>query len=320
MSDIFSAASNCHSFWLAKADFVITSRESYVRILNSITRDVWRCEKFPFLQKLQQYDRVRRYEREIKNLPKSTDIFIISYPKAGRTWHRFLLGHYITRTLGFPITKAQKTAKLTSHMPGVITRYNHNAANFIDAIPAQHPIVATPKLWAGRKVIFIVRDPRDVIVSCWFHAQYRQRTYSGTIHEFIHSPCAGIEKILVAYNRWWVNRKIASEHMITSYEKMSKNPEEVLRDTLRFMGSWPVEFSRIAESARASSFDNMLKIESEGVIQHHSLNRSSLDPRARKLREGKVGGFRNHLSDRDIDYIEHCIERIGDPFADHYTR
>jgi len=31
-----------------------------------------------------------------------------------------------------------------------------------------------------------------------------------------------------------------------------------------------------------------------------------------------VGGFRNHLSDQDIASVEHCIERIGDPFADYY--
>jgi Sulfotransferase domain len=289
-----------------------------MRFLNSITRDVWRCEKYPLLQKFQQYDRVRRYKREIQNLRKSTDIFIISYPKAGRTWHRFLFGNYITRTLELPITKAQKTAKLTNRVPGGLTRYNHNAANCIDAIPSEHPIVATPELWTGRKVIFIVRDPRDIIVSCWFHCHYRERSYSGTIQEFIRSPYSGIEKILVAHNRWWANRHLASEFVITSYEQMSKDLDGVLRDTLRFMGNWPIDDTRVAESARAASFENMRGIESEGVIQHHSLRLTSLDPRARKIREGKVGGFRNHLTDQDIAYIESCIERIGDPFVNYY--
>jgi Sulfotransferase domain len=289
-----------------------------MRFLNSITRDVWRCEKHPLLQKLHQYVRVRRYKREIRNLRKSTDIFIVSYPKAGRTWHRFLVGNYITRMLGLPITKAQKTAKLTSQMAGGTSRYNHNAANCIDAIPSEHPIVAAPELWSGKKVIFIVRDPRDIIVSCWFHCHFREGSYSGTMPEFIRSPYSGIEKILVAHNRWWTHRNRASEFMVISYEKMTRDLGSVLRDTLRFMGNQPVDDAHISESVEAASFGNMRDIESEGLIQHHSLRLPSSDPRARKVREGKVGGFRNHLSDEDIAYIEGCIERIGDPFADYY--
>ena len=289
-----------------------------MRFLNSITRDVWQCEKHPLLQKLHQRIRVRRYRQEIRNLRKNTDIFIISYPKSGRTWHRFLFGNYITKTLDLPIAKAQKTGKLTSGMIGGLTRYNHNAANCIDAIPPQHPIVATPELWAGRKVIFVVRDPRDIIVSCWFHSYFREKSYSGTIQEFIRSPYSGIEKILVAHNRWWASRNLASGFMIVSYEKMTKDPGIALRDTLRFMGNWPIDDARISESVRAASFDNMRNIESEGLIQHHSLRLPSLDPRARKIREGKVGGFRTHLNDQDIAYIERSIERIGDPFASYY--
>jgi hypothetical protein len=287
-------------------------------LLSSITRDVWRCEQHPLLQKLHQHIRVRRYEQEIQHLRKDTDIFVISYPKAGRTWHRFMLGRYLTEISGFPITKTQKTAKLTGHISGGLTRYNHNAANCIDAIPPQHPIVATPKLWTGRKAIFIVRDPRDVVVSCWFHAHFREVSYSGTMQEFIRSPFSGIEKILVAHNRWWTNRHLASDFMVISYEKMSKDPGAVLRETLQFMGNWPIDDTRIAESARAASFENMRDLETRGTIRHHSLRRWSLDPRARKIREGKVGGFRNHLSEQDIAYIERRIERVGDPFADHY--
>jgi hypothetical protein len=74
---------------------------------------------------------------------------------------------------------------------------------------------------------------------------------------------------------------------------------------------------RILKSVEAASFENIRTIEDEGTIQPHSLRLSSPDPRARKIREGKVGGFRNHLSDQDIASVEHCIERIGDPFADY---
>jgi hypothetical protein len=289
-----------------------------MNFLNSITQDVWQCEKHSLLQRLHQRIRVRRYHREIQRLRKDTDIFIISYPKSGRTWHRFMFGNYITRTLGIPITGALKTGKLTSRMTGGLTRYNHNAANFIDAIPPQHPIVATPELWSGRKVIFIVRDPRDIVVSCWFHAHFREKSYSGTIREFIRSPYSSIEKILIAHNRWWTNRNLASELMVLSYEKMSKDPGGVLRDTLRFMGNWPIDATRISESVAAASFENMRTFENEDTTRHHTLKRPSPDPRARKIREGKVGGFRNHLSDQEIAYIERRIEQIGDPFAEYY--
>jgi hypothetical protein len=62
----------------------------------------------------------------------------------------------------------------------------------------------------------------------------------------------------------------------------------------------------------------MRTFENEDTTRHHALKRPSLDPRARKIREGKVGGFRNHLGDRDIAYLERRIEQIGDPFAEYY--
>jgi hypothetical protein len=38
--------------------------------------------------------------------------------------------------------------------------------------------------------------------------------------------------------------------MIMSYEKMSKDIAGVLRDTLRFMGNWPIDDMRILKSVR----------------------------------------------------------------------
>jgi hypothetical protein len=76
---------------------------------------------------------------------------------------------------------------------------------------------------------------------------------SGAIQEFIRSSFCGIEKILAAYNRWWGNRNLASAFMVISYEQMSKDLGLLLRDSLRFMGNWPIDEIPISESVLAAS-------------------------------------------------------------------
>src|SRR5678816_3314743 len=174
-----------------------------LKVVRRVVLDVRKCEQHAVLQQLHERWRVARYEKQLAQLPPITDVFVISFPKSGRTWHRFLLGNYLAQLWGRPDYEAASVEKLTAERVGTRTRYDHNGANFADAIAPEHPLVATPTLWRDRKVIFLAREPKDVLVSAWHHARYRQSSYTGSIGEFVRSRYAGIDKLLIAHNRWW---------------------------------------------------------------------------------------------------------------------
>lgn len=290
------------------------------RRARQFVQDLHRVERYPFLLKLYADYRVSRYEHEIAEHGLSTDVFVISYPKSGRTWHRFLLGNYLAGVLGLPLSEAAGVEKITAAMPGMAMRYSHNGANFVDPIPATHPIVADPRLWTGKRVIFLARDPKDVLVSAWFHAKHRQSSYSGPISDFVRSKYTGIEKLLVAHNRWWEHRHRASSFMVTTYEEMHQNLEGVLYQTLSFLGHTTCDAGLVARAIEASSFENMREAERKTTVAHKSMRalsttKNASDKNARKVRQGRVGGYTQHLSPDDVAFIDTATARLGNPFA-----
>jgi hypothetical protein len=49
------------------------------------------------------------------------------------------------------------------------------------------------------------------------------------------------------------------------------------------------------------------------------LQNPSGDPRARKVRAGRVGGYRDYLDDADEAFIDARVSDGGDPFAEYYA-
>ena len=148
-------------------------------------------------------------------------------------------------------------------------RYTHNSANFVDGLLPDDPLVATPELWRGKKVIFIVRDPKDTLVSAWFHACNRYGIYRGPLSRFIRERHVGAEKLATAMNRWWHSRGLASNYMVTSYEAISQDAGTVLRRTLEFLSSRvsePLDPSLIKRCVDASRFDRMQQLEGANVV------------------------------------------------------
>src|SRR3990172_11645288 len=79
-----------------------------------------------------------------------------------------------------------------------------------------------------KKVIFLVQNVKDILVSFYFQVTKREGNYTGNISDFIRSDLYGIKKILTFYNIWHENRTVPKEFLRFRYEDMHKNPGEVL--------------------------------------------------------------------------------------------
>jgi hypothetical protein len=259
-----------------------------------------------------------RYLRQFQRDRADGDIFVLSYPKAGRTWHRLLVGHYLTQLCNLPARNALDLEDIWRRTGLRRLVYSHNGANFLDCLPPSHHLVASPSLWQDRDVILLVREPRDIIVSAFYHAVFRSRTFCGSLSDFVRDPIVGFEKILTAFNRWNASRALAKSFEIISYEAMHREPNVVLRKTLAALGVDEVDHNMLGKTIAFGSFENMRQCEETDFFGSTRLSKRSPDARADKGRQGKVGGYHDDLSRGDLEWIDDCIERLGDPFADSY--
>src|SRR6056297_1051711 len=101
----------------------------------------------------------RKIQRTI--LHKKTEIYMLSYPKCGRTWLRMLVGQVLVNHYKIDFADPMNLWGLTksiSHVPRI--QMSH------DDKPHKHTIDAIEKdkaHYVNKKVILLVRDPRDVV-------------------------------------------------------------------------------------------------------------------------------------------------------------
>ena len=259
--------------------------------------------------------RERRFGKKMRLANEKYDAFVVSIPKSGRTWHRLMFGYYLTRAIGGKPEHSLKLDDLCRRAGISAIRYSHNATSFTDKLPPTSKLVASPVEWKNKKVMLLVRDNRDVLVSAYFHCRYREKSFEGPISEYIRNPFAGIVKSLTALNRWNQTKHLAESFEVLSYEEMRADPAAALRKMLFFSGVKNPNETYVNEAVEFTRMENMQNMEKSDYFGSVEMQNKSNDPRARKVREGKVGGFRDHLSQDDLDFIAAKEIELTNPFS-----
>lgn len=247
--------------------------------------------------------------------PKNVDVWVISYPKSGRTWHRLLVGTYIAFKYRSDLSRAADPARLCRAHRLPVVHYTHNGSDFMNYFDADGPRVADAEFWRGKKVIFLTRDIRDTLTSAYFHARWRANRFGGALSDFIRDRTTGAEKLLTAFNRWHQNRELASNHLHIRYEDMHADAATVLRRTLEFSGFQDLDETVIHRATKFCEADNMRKLEQKRFFRSSRLGLPiSGETTGAKVRNAKVGDHVNHRSAEDIAFISEMQERLGNPF------
>lgn len=240
------------------------------------------------------------------------DHIILSYPKCGRTWVRIFLRTYLAEHFNRPEDAVLRPDLLRgSELPK--TYFTHLGIPFIP-LPGRnlfpslyYRMCQTILAWKRPKVIFLMRDPKDVIVS-HFH-QVKKRTGKDALGDidlphFLRHRRYGIRQIVKYMNRWYATRHRYSDFLLLRYEDCRTEPDSEFRRLLHFIGISAIDDNAFEKALKFSSFNNMKALERTGSLDRQVRPGNIHDPESYKVRKGKIGGYKEYLTEEDRRYAE----------------
>lgn len=241
-------------------------------------------------------------------------VCIVSFPKSGRTWLRVMIGKALCDRYAMDEKLILDELTVTEAAGVLPTLYTHDGSSNTEG-HHWNSLVANKSPYREKKVIFLLRDPRDVAVSCFFQATKRKGLYEGTISDFIRDDRYGIRKIVTFYNHWHAARDTPKAMLVLTYEGMKEDPSGDLRKALEFIGAEGISDEVVGRAVEFAGFDNMRKMESEGKFESKKLRPGDAeDPESFKVRRGKVGGYVDYLNEEDQKFCNDIIRELGCPF------
>ena len=239
------------------------------------------------------------------------DTFLIAYSKSGNTWARFLLANLL-----YPTTQVTFL-----NIPKLIPHFDVLPSRFFKEMKRPRVINChEPFRPHYKRVIYIVRDPRDVVVSL-FHFQRKRRLIEDNypLERFVTRFVAG-EALRPArlgcwgenVQSWLLMRQEAPGFLLIRYEDLLRNAELQLARAASFLGI-NATAERIAQAVERSSASQMRNLEKlQGDKWHQSANTRKDIPFVRNARSG---GWKSALSPDSIVEIEsawgHIMDRLG---------
>jgi len=254
---------------------------------------------------LSQFDRVE------------PDVYLVSYPKCGRTWQRIMLQHYL-QFIGCEL-KHYNDKSLLSIVGGQNIKFEHDQSSWIPAPPPLDKLRFDKEKYGSKKIVFLVRDPRDALVSSWYHLKYRENIYRGSLSEFIHDDLIGVKKVVAFTNIWMENSDNPGGFHLMTYEDLHRDSAGTFVKMLEFM-NLPVNMDAVAKAVEASSFENMKKMESSGELREPWMKPGGKNDNAMKIRKGKIGGFKEEFTPEDVAFLDDYIGRSLTPLLPQYQR
>ena len=234
------------------------------------------------------------------------DVTFISYPKSGRTWIEQLLTQ--TVRLEYNITNSifEQYEDICRILRGVPTiKFTHAGSSWEEfSIYNEEEILKiAPEIISKGKVVFLYRDPRDVLVSSFYHLKYRNKVENITGDAMITSKIVGLRKLLRFMSIW---HRFCANHagcLIICYEDFQKDSMKELQRLCRFIGL-RADNDVIARAVEFCKFQKMKKREEQRAYRSPRLSASDVDnPNSYKVRSGTVGQYLAFFSKQQIEHI-----------------
>jgi hypothetical protein len=230
------------------------------------------------------------------------DTFIVSFPKSGNTWTRFLIANLL---------HPEEPANF-GNIDRLIPESEGLTRNQLARVPRPRIMKSHEYFDARfRKVIYIVRDPRDVAVSQFHFFRKRRRIGDDySIEEFVTRFVAGETCDYDSWGgnvaSWLVTRQNSPDFLLLRYEDMVASTGAELTRVASFLGVKATP-ELLAQAVERCSADRMRKLEGANATASVTKNTRQDVP---FVRSAKAGGWRTGLPEAAVAQLEAAWGRL----------
>ena len=261
----------------------------------------------------------------IKKMPDREDIFVVGYPKSGNTWLTRLLARALDCTVA-RYTINDTNPEIASDLNSEVTGNGGKSISKLHLLPEEFENRFAPV--KGRKVVYIKRDVKDILVSQFFYVKHKypeEFVLKQIPREFLLRPGkmlrylesrrrlrryiksfmgSGREQCapLVHCNAWREYLSSRGGEIVsvgTSYEALIGNTFNELKRVIQELHEEAGD-DDIWNAIRQEDFKNR---RSE-VEQSNTQLTFGKEFNLRFLRKGEPGDYKRFLTDRQISWID----------------
>ena len=270
-----------------------------------------------------RFERWLRGREETRRLGRA-QVAVVSFGKSGRTWLRVMISRYYQLVYGIPeraLLGFDNYHRRNSRIPKIF--FTHD--NYIKDYTGEHDSKAP---FYEKKVVLLVRNPKDIAVSQYFQWQHRMRPAKKKLnqypphgadvsaYDFVMDPNCGLPDIIAYLNLWAREADRIESLLVVRYEDMRSDPNKTLQRVMQFIDDDSVDRSAIDGAVEYSSVENMRKLEEKNVFWlagGRMKPGKKGDPDTYKVRRAKVDGYKDYFDDVERAEIDELVSHDLSP-------
>lgn len=255
------------------------------------------------------FGRFRRQQQEQFRPDAERDIFLVTYPRSGTTWISCIAAELLFHA------SPKSMSEIGSFVPDLHDLPKKSIVRVASwyLVKSHLPLNRTPPFGQYRRVVYLIRDPRDVVLS---HHRYSRflSNYRGNLKEFAMDwvagriwPCSWQEHV----NSWLAPRSriMPIELAVLRYEDFVADPIGQTGALAKVLGV-DAERAQIEEIVGDTSADSMRERERKG--------NSGITPDFKDVDAAKPGNWKQLKAKDDQDAISiveefahDAMQRVG---------
>jgi hypothetical protein len=223
--------------------------------------------------------------------PRPGDLMLNCYPRSGLTWLAFLLAQLL---------KADPNERIDLNS---VEKYVPPASELPRVGPPQIVRCHSQFTPGWSKVVYLLRDPRDVMVSYWHFQKLVSADFNLSLADFLqsdgHWPCEWDQHVL-----GWTQPGRQANLVIVRYEELHTDPVTALQRVQKLAGAkWTA--TQVETAIEASRFEHMRAAE-----EQISSTGASVEPPEHFVRRGRVGSWQEEMGYRELRIVEEKYGKV----------
>lgn len=237
------------------------------------------------------------------------DCILVTMPGSGTHWIRTMLTKTIVDVYDLPEEIASiRRDDLIPTYRAKQQRFKYN--DRLDIPRIQHSHAFFSWLFFREKVILMVRDLRDVVVS-HYKTYLKMKDPNIPFSDFLRAR--GVNRpgqknndtlrTLIDFLNSWASpgKKLDAFHLIR-FEDLRADTDRQLKGVLEFIGFQGIDSDLLGRVIDFGSIENMQRMEKTNPLPQYKHKMS-------KIRQGQSGGYRQYFALNDIDYFRSVVSK-----------